>query len=77
MILDFYSVKSPLIIRLFADLDYHESVTLQKTSLKDLILIIKSMGKNNSKSSNGSSGHRRRRHEVWSDAKETKGPECT
>jgi hypothetical protein len=32
----------PLIIRLFPDLDYHESVILQKTSLKGLILIIKS-----------------------------------
>jgi hypothetical protein len=38
-------LSSPLIIRLFPDLDYHESVILQKTSLKSLILIIKS-GKN-------------------------------
>jgi hypothetical protein len=29
-------------VRLFPDLDYHESVILQKTSLKGLILIIKS-----------------------------------
>ena len=35
-------LSSPLIIRLFPYLDYHESVILQKTSLKGLILIIKS-----------------------------------
>ena len=35
-------LSSPLIIRLFPYLDYHESVILQKTSLKVLILIIKS-----------------------------------
>ena len=35
-------LSSPLIIRLFPCLDYHESVILQKTSLKGLILIIKS-----------------------------------
>jgi hypothetical protein len=35
-------LSSPLIIRLFPYLDYHESVILLKTSLKDLILIIKS-----------------------------------
>ncbi len=35
-------LSSPWIIRLFPYLDYHESVILQKTSLKGLILIIKS-----------------------------------
>jgi hypothetical protein len=35
-------LSNPLIIRLFPYLDYHESVILQKTGLKDLILIIKS-----------------------------------
>jgi hypothetical protein len=35
-------LSSPLIIRLCPYLDYHESVILQKTSLKGLILIIKS-----------------------------------
>jgi hypothetical protein len=35
-------LSNPVIIRLFPDLDYHESVILQKTSLKGLILIIKS-----------------------------------
>ncbi len=35
-------LSNPLIIRLFPYLDYHESVILQKTSLKGLILIIKS-----------------------------------
>jgi hypothetical protein len=35
-------LSSPLIIRLFPYLDYHESVILQKTTLKVLILIIKS-----------------------------------
>ncbi len=35
-------IISPLIIRLFPYLDYHESVILQKTRLQGLILIIKS-----------------------------------
>jgi hypothetical protein len=35
-------IINPLIIRLFPYLDYHEPVILQKTSLKVLILIIKS-----------------------------------
>jgi hypothetical protein len=35
-------IINPLILRLFPYLDYHESVILQKTSLKVLILIIKS-----------------------------------
>ncbi len=35
-------LSSPLIIRLFPCLDYHESVILQKTRLKGLILMIKS-----------------------------------
>ena len=35
-------VNRPLIIRLFLYLDNHESVILQKTSLKGLIQIIKS-----------------------------------
>ena len=35
-------LSNPLIIWMFSYLDYHESVILQKTSLKGLILIIKS-----------------------------------
>jgi len=35
-------LSSPLIIRLFPYVDYHESVILQNTNLKGLILIIKS-----------------------------------
>jgi hypothetical protein len=35
-------LSRPLIIRLFPNLDYHESVILPKTRLKGLILIIKS-----------------------------------
>ncbi len=35
-------LSNPSIIRLFPHLDYHESVILLRTSLKDLILIIKS-----------------------------------